>query len=32
MNEQLNTQEIMKLNGLYVFLNSLDDPCPFMKI
>jgi hypothetical protein len=32
MNEQLNTQEIMKSNGLYVFVNSLDDPCPFMQI
>jgi hypothetical protein len=32
MNEQLNIQEIMKSNGLYVFLNSLDYPCPFMQI
>jgi len=32
MNEQLNTQETMKSNGLYVFLNSLHDPCPFMQI
>jgi hypothetical protein len=30
MNEQLNTQEIMKSNGLYVLKNSLDDPYPFM--
>ncbi len=32
MNEQLNIQEIMKSNGLYVFVNSLDDPCAFMQI